>query len=52
MDNLGIQDPEQEFGRWMEERKQILQMNQALRAKSTRGGDRERAVAPDAEAVE
>ncbi|MDP2744632.1 MAG: phage portal protein [Dehalococcoidia bacterium] len=52
MDNLGIQDPEKEFGRWMEERKRILEMNQALRARSTRGGDRERAVAPEAEAVE
>ncbi len=41
MDELGIQDPDKEFNRWLEERKQILQMNQEFRAQSTRGGPRE-----------
>ena len=41
MDELGIQDPDEEFNRWLEERKQILEMNQEFRAQSTRGGARE-----------
>jgi hypothetical protein len=44
MDELGIQDPEFEFNRWLEERETILKMNRELNAKSTRGGERERAV--------
>ena len=41
MDEMGIQDPDGEFDRWMEERKRILEMNQEFRAVSTRGGARE-----------
>jgi len=41
MDEMGIQDPDEEFSRWLEERKRILQMNQEFRAASTRGGARE-----------
>jgi len=41
MDEMGIQDPDEEFNRWLEERKRILQMNQEFRAASTRGGARE-----------
>ena len=41
MDEMGIQDPDEEFSRWLEERERILQMNQEFRAQSTRGGARE-----------
>ena len=41
MDEMGIQDPDEEFNRWLEERRRILQMNQEFRAASTRGGARE-----------
>ena len=36
MDELGVEDPEIEFDRWLEERKAILGMNKELNAKSTR----------------
>jgi len=42
MDKLGVQDPDEEFNRWLEERTRILEMNQEFRAQSTRGGARER----------
>jgi len=45
MDELGIRDPEAEFGKWLEERKRILEMNQQFRARSTRGSERERTAA-------
>ena len=51
MDELGIRDPDAEFTRWLEERRQILEMNQQFRAQSTRGGARERNVAADMENV-
>jgi len=35
MDEFGIQDPEQEFVNWLEERRQILQMNRELNARSS-----------------
>ena len=47
MDELGIQDPEFEFERWLEERATILKMNRELGARSTRGGARERALQGD-----
>ncbi|MBC8511589.1 MAG: phage portal protein [Dehalococcoidia bacterium] len=50
MDELGIRDPEAEFARWLEERKKILEMNQQTKARSTRGGERERATAAEMEA--
>ena len=40
MDEMGIQDPDEEFNRWLEERTRILKMNQEFRAQSTRGGAR------------
>jgi hypothetical protein len=49
MDEMGIQDPDEEFNKWLEERKQILEMNQEFRAQSTRGGARERATAAEME---
>jgi hypothetical protein len=52
MDEMGIQDPDQEFSRWLEERKKILEMNREFRAQSTRGGARERAIASEMEAPE
>jgi len=52
MDEMGIQDPEEEFNRWLEERAKILKMNRELRAGSTRGGARERAVAAEMEVPE
>ena len=44
MDNLGVKDPQLEFDRWLEERAIILKMNRELSARSTRGGERERAI--------
>jgi len=52
MDELGVQDPDQEFARWLEERKKILEMNKEFRAQSTRGGPRERAIAAEMEVPE
>jgi hypothetical protein len=52
MDEMGIQDPDQEFARWLEERKKILEMNREFRAQSTRGGARERATASEMEVPE
>ena len=52
MDEMGIQNPDEEFKRWLEERGRILQMNQEFRAASTRGGARERAVAAEMEVPE
>ena len=52
MDELGIQDPDEEFNRWLEERTRILEMNQEFKAASTRGGARERAVAAELEVPE
>jgi hypothetical protein len=52
MDEIGIQDPDEEFDRWLEERGRILQMNQDFRAQSTRGGARERATAAELEVPE
>ena len=42
MDELGVRDPEAEFGRWLEERGAILEMNHELNRKPSRGGVRER----------
>jgi len=52
MDEMGIQDPDEEFGRWLEERTKILEMNQEFRVQSTRGGARERATASEMEVPE
>ena len=52
MDELGIQDPDEEFDRWLEERQKILEMNQEFRAASTRGGARGRAIAAEMEVPE
>ena len=52
MDEMGVQDPDEEFNKWLEERERILKMNQEFRAKSTRGGARERAIAAEMEVPE
>jgi hypothetical protein len=52
MDGIGIQDPDEEFNRWLEERKKILEMNKEFRAASTRGGARERAIVAEMEVPE
>ena len=52
MDEMGVQDPDEEFNRWLEERTKILEMNQEFRAQSTRGGARERATAAEMEVPE
>jgi len=52
MDELGIREPDQEFTRWLEERKKILEMNREFRAQSTRGAARERATAAEMEVPE
>jgi len=49
MDEMGVQDPDEEFNKWLEERTRILEMNQEFRAASTRGGARERATAAEME---
>ncbi len=51
MDDLGIEDPDREFERWLEERKRILEMNLEYRARSSRGGARERAVSAEMESA-
>ena len=52
MDEMGIQDPDEEFNRWLQERERILEMNQDFRAQSSRGGARERATAAETEVPE
>jgi len=52
MDEIGVMDPDEEFEKWLDERTRILEMNQEFRAASTRGGARERAVAPEMEVPE
>ena len=52
MDEMGVQDPDQEFNRWLEERTKILKMNQEFRAQSTRGGARARTVTAEMEVPE
>jgi len=52
MDEMGIQDPDEEFNKWLEERGKILEMNREFRAASTRGGARERATAAEMEVPE
>ena len=51
MAELGIKDPEAEFGRWLEERGAILQMNRELNRRPSRGGVRERDAGPREERV-
>ena len=52
MEEVGIEDPENEFKRWLEEREAILKMNKQLNAKSTRGGEGGRALTAEAGGVE
>ena len=52
MDELGVQDPETEFGRWLEEREAILRMNREVNLRPARGGARERDLEPRAEVGE
>jgi hypothetical protein len=52
MDELGIINPDDEFQRWLDERRKILEMNKEFRAASTRGGARERATASEMEVPE
>jgi len=41
MDNLGIRDPDAEFGRWLSERETILRMNRDINRGPSRGSARE-----------
>jgi len=52
MEEVGIKDPEGEFKRWLEERETILKMNKQLNARSTRGGEGERALAGETDVKE
>ncbi len=52
MDELGVRDPDSEFGRWLEERETILKMNRQLNARSASHEKRERVVTAQAEGVE
>ncbi|MDD5190479.1 MAG: hypothetical protein PHE50_05490, partial [Dehalococcoidales bacterium] len=38
MHELGIDDPETEFSKWLEERAAILKMNRSFNARTTRSG--------------
>ncbi|MFC1921322.1 phage portal protein [Chloroflexota bacterium] len=48
MDEVGVEDPETEFNRWLEERETILRMNKDLKTPA-RGGARERTTKNPAE---
>ena len=54
MEEMNIQDPDEEFERWLEERRRILEMNLEFRAQfpNRRGGARERAYAAETEVPE
>jgi len=52
MDEVGVEDPEMEFGKWLEERATILKMNRELNVRPGRGGARERVAEPHAEVGE
>jgi len=52
MDEVGVENPEMEFDRWLEERATILKMNRELNARPSRGGVRERVAEPHAEVGE
>jgi len=52
MDELGVEDPEIEFDRWLEERGAILRMNKELNVRSTKVGARARATEPQVDVVE
>lgn len=52
MDEIGVQNPEYEFKRWLEERETILNMNKRLSAHSAKDRARERATESPAEGVE
>jgi len=52
MDEIGVREADEEFNRWLEERKKILEMNREFRAASTRGRERGRAVAAEMEVPE
>jgi hypothetical protein len=52
MDEVGVKDPDHEFGLWLEERESILRMNKELNAKSARNGAREGALLSQAEGIE
>jgi hypothetical protein len=51
MYEVGVNDPEMEFKKWLEERQAILRMNKELSARSTAGGGRERALEPKVEGI-
>jgi len=52
MDQMGMEDPDGEFNRWLEERRRILEMNREFRAASTRGAARERVSGAEVELPE
>ena len=52
MDEIGVQDPEAEFKRWLEERETILRMNKELNVRSNRSEVRGRASSSPVAGVE
>ena len=52
MDEIGVQDPETEFKRWLEERETILRMNKELNVRSNRSEVRGRASSSPVAGVE
>ena len=52
MDEMGVNDPEMEFGRWLEERKAILSMNKELHAGTGGNGARVRVNGSRSDTIE
>jgi len=52
MDEIGVKNPDMEFGRWLEERERILRMNRELNTRSGRNGTRVRAADGPADGIE
>ena len=52
MDEMGVNDPEMEFGRWLEERKAILSMNKEFHAGTGGNGARGRENASRSDSIE
>ena len=52
MNEVGVQDPDREFSRWLEEREIILRMNKEVNFRPARGGERVRSIEPQVEVIE
>lgn len=52
MNEVGVEDPDREFNRWLEEREIILRMNKELSLRPARVGERARSTETQAEVIE